>query len=363
MPYDPLRDCVAFNAMQDHYADLDQHDTHHAVFDWDKENGQFHFNLDRNAMFSQAYSGRQPLVSNAGPNASSSSSLMNAVSYPSAWPYNSYDTPFSYRHSTVTSSFSQSNNSHFISRSPIQFAERDPAVNNTHPGILETRSANLETRSETRSDNLETRPSSDDFTGDWSFPDDSTGTSQITFSLPSARLPSPDPLPPPSPHLPPVEPSESPPLSPRLPPVEHHPGLSEDSQPPHSLLPLALEAEPANDSAEPDKLTFAQRNPHRPIIPPRSKPIRHQKPSRAERRIRAEANKSRQEALAHDIELLRQNLNEGLKKIAEDHGEGLARVRTLFFYGKGAKSTRSVSLGNALISHKAQELNSGNEHF
>ena len=113
------------------------------------------------------------------------------------------------------------------------------------------------------------------------------------------------------------------------------------------------------DDTEARKVAWAVTNNGRPVIPSRSHPVTHQKPTRAERRIRLEVNRAKQEALTDDIEALRLKLDEGLKKIAEDHSKTLSSVRNLFFYNHRNKYCAEPSLGNALVSYKAEQLNEG----
>ena len=81
--------------------------------------------------------------------------------------------------------------------------------------------------------------------------------------------------------------------------------------------------------------------------------------TRAERLVVTEQNKQKRLALAEDLDALHQTLDAGLRKVAEDHGEGISRICTLFFYNKKMKPSARPSLGNALVSYKAHQLNAG----
>ena len=175
----------------------------------------------------------------------------------------------------------------------------------------------------------------------------------------------------------------SPPLS--LPQAEHSPSVTQhsaDSDSPatqntlaqHSLNPNPLQpdstmcfsprstgpsmvASVGNDANQP--LSWAARNPGCPVIPPRSHPVKKTKHTRAERLLIIERNRAKNEALATSLDALRLTLDQGLKKIAEDHGTSLSRIRALFYYNKKFKPSARPSLGNALVSLKAHELNAG----
>lgn len=68
---------------------------------------------------------------------------------------------------------------------------------------------------------------------------------------------------------------------------------------------------------------------------------------------------SRRQHVNEALDELRDHLHKRFGEIAEEHGESASYIRRLFFYSKGARSERQVSLSNALISQKAEELNKG----
>ena len=70
-------------------------------------------------------------------------------------------------------------------------------------------------------------------------------------------------------------------------------------------------------------------------------------------------NRRKKQALADDIESVCEHVESELRWIADQHCTSVSRVRNLFFYGGGAKRKARPSLGNVLVSHKAQELNEG----
>ena len=107
-----------------------------------------------------------------------------------------------------------------------------------------------------------------------------------------------------------------------------------------------------------EKVTWAEKNHGRPLLQPRSRP-NQTKRTRAERAIRTEANRQRNEALADALTTLCQTLEEGLQRIATEHHRDIAAVRNMFFYSQRVKSHAKPSLGNALLSFKAEQLNEG----
>ena len=95
------------------------------------------------------------------------------------------------------------------------------------------------------------------------------------------------------------------------------------------------------------------------MIPPRSHPVANVRRTGSQKKAYTELNRQKKQALADDLEGLREHMEAEFKRIADDHSTAVSRVRNLFFYAKGAKRKARPSLGNALVSHKAEELNEG----
>jgi hypothetical protein len=107
-------------------------------------------------------------------------------------------------------------------------------------------------------------------------------------------------------------------------------------------------------------LNWAQRNAGFPVLEPRSKPNQRARTGE-EKKIASEVRRKKALELKRDLGELQGNLDEGMKKLAEGHGYSVSRVRNLFYHGATShlKKAPEVSLANAIISHKAQELNAG----
>jgi hypothetical protein len=107
-------------------------------------------------------------------------------------------------------------------------------------------------------------------------------------------------------------------------------------------------------------LNWAQRNAGFPVIEPRSKPNQRSR-TNEEKRIASEVRRQRAIELRRDLSGLRSDLDKGMEKIATAHGYSTTCIRNLFYHGATShlKKAPEVSLANAIISHKAQELNAG----
>ena len=363
--YDPLRDCVQntptgslyYSAARQPLASLPQARNQY-------QNSTLGF---APVAFNNALSALQQPPLQSEYYSSSSSSLSNTV--PSSWPYRS-DSAFL---STTSVAEHHSPTSHY--NAPSVWGQRVSNAHSDNP--CEGR-----TRGFTWMDVLQPQDLARD---------DSVLDLGRVHSTPPPLPPPPLSPPPPSPvhstsclphHSPPPNRSLSP-LEPTLDPNNHQlpspqasepfalpavgstdiPGSPQRPSSPvqhHDITP----ATPSQIGAiqDSDKLTWAARNLGRPVLPPRSHPSQ-QKCTRAERQIRTEANRLRNEALQDALSNLRQTLDEGLQKIAQDHNKDVATIRNLFFYSKHTKYHAKPSLGNALVSFKAEQLNEGTYAF
>lgn len=105
--------------------------------------------------------------------------------------------------------------------------------------------------------------------------------------------------------------------------------------------------------------TWAERNPGSIINPPRSHPISYQQRNRASRAEVSAHHAEHRRNLNRELDELRVHLKTCFNEIAGKYGESFSYIRRLFFHSNGAKTERQVSLANALIASKAEELNNG----
>ena len=105
--------------------------------------------------------------------------------------------------------------------------------------------------------------------------------------------------------------------------------------------------------------TWSARNPHRPIIPPRtSKPMQLSEAERASRQIAAEQRSSKREALQADIKTYLEEQKCKLDAIATAHGVTVKYLNNIVTSKTHYHATRKPHLMNALMHAKAKEVNS-----
>lgn len=187
-----------------------------------------------------------------------------------------------------------------------------------------------------------------------------SSTPQSSTTIPSPFSPPPSNVPPASQSSVPASSSAQPSIAP---PSSHALPIPLSSAVPIQLDSRGAVSEPSAEEQEVErstyKSTWAERNPGNWINPPRSHPISHQV---RDRKVRAEIKSSRQKRrqnLTNAVENLRDHLETRFQEIATEHGQSVPYIRNLFFYSSGAKTKRDINLYNALLSHKAGELNEG----
>jgi type II secretory pathway predicted ATPase ExeA len=100
--------------------------------------------------------------------------------------------------------------------------------------------------------------------------------------------------------------------------------------------------------------TWVQRNPSRPRLHPR---LRNRRINTAALQLLPAQKKKRHASLLEDLKDLTDDHNNRLSALAEKHSRKVDYLRKLLHTGPAYKSKRRPSLMNAIVHHKAQEMN------